>query len=199
MKKTVLFVLAWSGLARAQDTTPPEITCPEDVTIEADENCSASYEGPAAEATDDQDADPTLEPGLPVLLDGPGEHVITHSATDDAGNQANCDQIITVIDVTPPSLTAVAATPSCLWPPNHKLVAYRLGENLTIEATDACPGDPGIAVEIQSSEPEDGRGDGHTAPDALVGSEGFCLRAERSVGGDGREYLNHGTVGAASG
>lgn len=191
MKTTfaLLILTTSAGVARAQDTTAPVITCPEDATLPADESCAASLTGPAATATDEQDEDVTVLPELPVALDGTGEHVVTWTATDDAGNSATCDQLVTVQDMTEPTVALVSATPLCLWPPNHRFVAFRFGDNVVVETSDNCDEAPAIEVGgIQSSEPENGRGDGNTFPDSLIGSDGFCLRAERSGGGDGREY-----------
>jgi hypothetical protein len=188
-KSTFVSVLLAAAPAIAQDTTPPEIVCPADVTVEADEACTAVYEGPAATATDDVDAAPEVGPTLPAPLGGPGVYVITHTATDEAGNVASCEQDVTVVDATPPAVTSVEATPACLWPPNHKMVAFRAGENLLVEATDNCDTAPALDFSATTSnESEDGRGDGHTAPDFLSGGGGFCLRAERSGGGGGRLY-----------
>jgi len=188
--KSLILLLAAAAEAYAQDTTPPVITCPANVTLTADDSCAASYDGPAATATDDQDPDPAIGPMLPVALDGPGDHVLTHTATDAAGNTASCDQTVTVVDATPPVLVSVETTPACLWPPNHRLVAFRLGENLVVETSDACDSEPGVEFDnLTSDEPENGRGDGNTAPDVLVGDQGFCLRSERAGNGDGRQYL----------
>jgi hypothetical protein len=94
----------------------------------------------------------------------------------------------TVVDTVPPSLT-VQASPACLWPPNHKLVPLRLGRELIATARDVCDAAPSVRiVRIDSSEPVDARGDGHTSPDVSFGPAGACLRAERSGAGRDRIY-----------
>lgn len=50
-----------------------------------------------------------------------GTTVVQWTATDGSGNQANANQMVTIEDTTPPSIGSVTATPSTLWPPNHKL------------------------------------------------------------------------------
>jgi phosphodiesterase/alkaline phosphatase D-like protein len=88
-------------------------------------------------------------------------------------------------DDEPPAIQSVGATPSLLWPPNHKMVPVQL----MVAATDNC----GIATEkivaVTSSEPSDGIGDGHTSPDwQITGDLTLQLRAERSGAGGGRVY-----------
>lgn len=87
----------------------------------------------------------------------------------------------------PPDCSGAFASPSQLWPPNHKWN----------EITIAGPADPDgdeIAVTITSifqDEPTDakGNGDGNTCPDgAGVGTGSASVRAERAGGADGRVY-----------
>ena len=110
---------------------------------------------------------------------------VTLTATDDKGATATCNTAVTVVDTTPPSLSQVAASPSVLWPPNHQLVGvaiqYTAADNCSQPAAIAC------ALDVDSNEPVDGTGDGHTTPDWLVtDAYRVPLRSERSGGGDGR-------------
>jgi M6 family metalloprotease-like protein len=89
------------------DVTPPTITCPKDVTLEADANCQVTYNGPPAAAIDNCDSRPTITsvPPLPATFKGVGTYTITWTATDASGNKSTCDQKVTVTDVTPPAIT----------------------------------------------------------------------------------------------
>lgn len=90
-------------------------------------------------------------------------------------------------DATAPSLS-VSATPSSLFPPNHKLV--------TVETTVSASDDRDASVDVElvsvtSNEPDDAPGDadGATTGDVeIVDDDTFRLRAERLETGTGRIY-----------
>jgi hypothetical protein len=86
----------------------------------------------------------------------------------------------------PPACGSVAPSRTSLWPPNHKL------RTITVSGATDPDGDP-VAVTITGvtqDEPVDGRGDGATSPDVVLGPAAgqARLRAERAGGGDGRVY-----------
>lgn len=93
------------------DETPPDITCPPNVSIGCNDPTDPDATG-FATAEDDCDPNPVIdfvdveEPG-----DCPPGGVIsnifrTWSATDAAGNVATCEQVISVVDFDPPVVTA---------------------------------------------------------------------------------------------
>jgi hypothetical protein len=85
------------------DTISPVITCPPDDTLEADQNCQATYSGPPASATDNCKVDTIIsDPLLPATFTGLGDHTITWTARDSSGNEDICVQTITLIDIFPP-------------------------------------------------------------------------------------------------
>jgi hypothetical protein len=93
-----------------EDTTPPDLTVPADVTVECDASTDPSGTG---EGTATDNCDPSVDvtfsdseaPG-----NCPAEKVITRTwtATDDCGNSTSADQTITVVDTTSPDLTVPA-------------------------------------------------------------------------------------------
>jgi len=143
-----------------------------------------------------------------------------------SANRAGYILRVTEPDTTPPSVRCTVSRDT-LWPPNHKVVEVQVfvmahddissPENLTLEG-----------VFVQSSEPDDGLGDGDTAGD-VEGQDGFTapvdvtdafefdeelgvfvgtilLRAERAGNGKGRTYTleafvkdEAGNVGGNSG
>ncbi|PJA24498.1 MAG: hypothetical protein COX57_08560, partial [Alphaproteobacteria bacterium CG_4_10_14_0_2_um_filter_63_37] len=89
------------------DTTPPTVTAPANLTIEATGPLTAVAVG-SATATDLVDG--TLTPASDAPTDFPvGTTVVTWSATDAAGNTGTATQTVTVVDTTPPIITAPAA------------------------------------------------------------------------------------------
>ena len=93
-----------------QDTTPPSITCPADMTVEGNTTGGANVPYTVPTATDIVDSDPTENctpaPNSFFALGGP--HQVTCTATDDSNNSASCSFNVTVQDTTPPSITCPA-------------------------------------------------------------------------------------------
>jgi len=95
------------------DNTPPEITCPDPVGVECYEDVPEPDPGLVAvtdncdDAPDvtwvrDYDNEATGCPGDPRII------VRTYRATDFCGNYSDCQQIITVVDTTPPVIECPA-------------------------------------------------------------------------------------------
>ncbi len=93
-----------------EDTTPPVIVCPADLTIECDASTEPANTG-APTATDNCDAAPVFT-FVDVAVAGTcdGESVITRTwtATDACGNASTCNQVVTLEDTTPPVLACPA-------------------------------------------------------------------------------------------
>lgn len=94
-----------------------------------------------------------------------------------------------MIENKPPLCTTAAASVPMLWPPNHKYV------NVAIDGVSDPEGGPVTVVitGVMQDEPTNGLGDGDTAIDAVIHTNGTVdLRAERAgtpkVPGDGRVY-----------
>ena len=167
------------------DTTPPVISCPSDTTLECTGTNGAIVVF-AATATDDCDPEPSVVCDPPSGSDFPiGDTVVKCVATDASGNRAECEFTVTVIDTTPPTVHSVMASPSELWPPNHKM------RDITIVAdvTDLCTSVSCEITKVTSSEDVNGRGDGNTEPDWVITDDlKLKVRAERSGRGVGRVY-----------
>ena len=106
-----------------------------------------------------------------------GTTVVRCTATDASSNQATASFQVKLTDLTPPVITSLKASPSNLWPPNHKMVAVKL----TVKATDACGPVTSRIVSVSSNQPLNGTGDGNTDIDwAITGPLTVNLRAERA-------------------
>jgi hypothetical protein len=86
---------------------------------------------------------------------------------------------VTVTDSTAPSIVGTLA-PDCLWPPDHSMVLYAIGDGLDVRPSDACDAAPSLRiVNVVSNQPSLGSGSGSSAPDVVFGDAAFCVRAER--------------------
>jgi hypothetical protein len=122
-----------------------------------------------------------------------GTTPFTCTATDTSSNSNACSSAVTVQDTTAPIIDSASASPSVLWPPNHKFVAV----NVSVVAHDVCDPAPTCAVvAIASNEPPTGGGQGNTEPDFQFTTQyvttpaklSVQLRAERQGTGKGRVY-----------
>lgn len=176
-----------------EDTTPPDITCPADTTVECASHCGtpaldiASWLAEAG-ATD------TCDPSLTVTNNAPtcfpeGETIVKFRVEDSYGNADSCTAKVTVVDTTPPVIDVVQDR-NALWPPNHKLVEVCA----TVTVTDVCDPNPTwVLYSVSSDEPDNDKGDGNTVndiQDADIDSDDTCvsLRSERMGGENGRKY-----------
>jgi len=208
-----------------QDTIAPTLTCPADITVEAQGPDGAVVEFTCT-ATDACDPDPTVvcEPPSGSLFPV-GTTQVNCTATDDAGNVATGSFTVTVNpaqDTTPPQFSLQILKP-VLWPPNGALV---LAAVVTGVKDDTDPS-PAVVIAVTANEPVRGpggrfnappwrtrhhhhglrtlcyRGPGQTAPDWKVVQVGdtyqIWLRAERYGASTGRIYTIQVTVTDAAG
>jgi hypothetical protein len=177
-----------------EDTTPPEVECPNDITVECSGFCGTPADDPQLTAffagfstEDDCDPDPLVEDTAPDCFPM-GTTTVTWTSTDSEGNSSQCSADVTVEDTTPPEIT-VSLNRTELWPPNHKYADI----TATVEVTDICDPDPTfILLSATSDEPDNGPADGNTVDDIVAGvgtdDVDLQLRSERQGTGDGRKY-----------
>lgn len=101
------------------DVTPPEITCPADVTLEAEEGEHfASYSWDPPVASDNSGALPDVT-SVPAVTEQPmrfriGNATVMYKAQDRRGNQAECSFQVFVTDNQPPTVDQCESPPTFL-------------------------------------------------------------------------------------
>ncbi|WP_166667461.1 HYR domain-containing protein, partial [Meridianimaribacter flavus] len=86
------------------DNENPTIACPSDITVDADNNCEATSVTLISPTVNDNCSIDTITNNAPATFPL-GNTTVTWTVTDLAGNSSQCTQIITVNDVTPPTIT----------------------------------------------------------------------------------------------
>ncbi|WP_432695572.1 PKD domain-containing protein [Marinobacterium sp. YM272] len=165
------------------DTASPVITPPQDLVVECAAPEGTSVDIGSARVFDACDANASVTDDAPQLFPL-GITTVEWTATDAQGNSSTAFQSIEVVDNQAPVVTA-SATPSAIWPPNHKMVAVEI----EAQGADACDAQTQCQiVNVTSNDPVNGKGDGNTEPDWVFDGLTLSLRAERAGTGDGREY-----------
>ncbi len=106
------------------DDTPPTFDVPDDITIECDQDPEdLTITGDISNVMDNCDPNPTSGYTDVVDLSGCGGYTgtitRTWTATDECGNSTSIDQIITIVDTTPPTFTVPPdVTIDCTQDPN---------------------------------------------------------------------------------
>jgi hypothetical protein len=199
--RTLVVAVDLAPVAHAGDDQTAE--CPGPVTLDG----SGSTDANSTAGTSDDITSYEWFLGTTKIADGKvvhvnlpaGTQVITLKVTDKAGATDTDELTLTMVDTKPPVVT-LRMSPNQLWPPNHKMQSVE-----AIFDIKECDPAPRVElVSVTSNEPENGLGDGDTAPDISGASLGtddrtVQLRAERSGTGSGRIYTFVYRVTDASG
>ena len=155
---------------------PPVAQC-QDVSIQA---CSAP-QADVNNGTFDPDGDAFSVEQTPAGPYPLGTTRVTLRAIDALGLSSSCQANVQVFDKTPPSLSAVSASPSSLWPPNKRMI----GVALTVSAADGCTGNVSNTCRVVAISGDDSA----TSADwRITGALTAELRADRTGQGSGRTY-----------
>jgi hypothetical protein len=165
-----------------RDTTPPALTLPSNMVVEATGSTGAvvTYNASASDIVDGNVGvvcTPASGSLFPIATT-----TVSCTATDSHNNSSSGAFTVTVQDTTAPVVTSITANPGNLWPPDHKMVAVGIIVQ-TFDAVDPAP--VSHIVSVTSNQPINGTGDGDVAPDwVITGPLSLHLRAERASGID---------------
>lgn len=174
------------------DTQPPSISCPANITVSNDPNQCSAVVNPGTPMVGDNCPGVTVtgtrSDSQPINAPYPiGTTTITWKATDASNNMASCMQTITVLDTQAPALSPITVATSSLSPANHDLINVGLAGGVF---GDNCPGATRQVLVFGDEDDEMATGDGNFSPDARnIGIGTLRLRAERRGDADGRVYL----------
>ena len=152
------------------DTTPPEITGPDDITVEATGRDGAIVNF-VVTAIDDVDGHVVVSCYPPSgSLFAVGRTTVSCTASDSAGNQAHYSFAVDVVDTTAPVISMITPSTESLWPPNHMMVDV----NVSASVTDLVAGEPEcLIVGVEPTAPL-------TSEDwSITGPLSVALRAKR--------------------
>ena len=172
-------------LATVRDTTPPTLELPTSLAVEATSGAGAvvDYSVTAVDSCGAASATCTPPAGAAFAL---GLTPVVCLAVDQAGNSTTGQFSVTVLDTTPPVISALLPSPVALWPPNHGMRPVTIAASVADEVDESATCN---ITAVASNEPVEGLGDGDTSPDwAIDGPLVVHLRAERSGRGNGRVY-----------
>lgn len=138
---------------RVTDTTAPDLTCPQDVTVSTDfTSCSATFSLPAFTATDACSENLTygsawnFGSNQSVYEVSPGAHTLTLSATDGCDNTAECTLTVTVEDQVAPTVVCDAITAAAVTSAGTSIV---FAESIDDGSYDECCAAANLDFEVK--------------------------------------------------
>ncbi len=168
-------VVTWT----ATDTNGNSTSVPQKVTVTADNECRKDDDD------DDDDDHDKNKKGKKHKKDKKDDECKKDDDDDDDDDEGPDFEFDPVRDT--------------LWPPNHKMVLVATVSSVSDSSDPA----PTVDIEVSSTDPGDGKGDGNTQPDWEIRHEGdtwkIWLRAERSGRNEERLYTIEVTVSNSSG
>ena len=164
------------------DTTPPVLSLPSDTTLAATSAAGAvgTY---AATASDLVDGSVPVSCAPPSGSTFPlGTTTVVCTASDTRENEASGSFLIHVVDLDPPTIVSLTASPSSIWPPNNQMVDVTVTANV-VDNVDATP-----TVRIYNITCNESIAPGDAV---ITGPLTAKLRAARDGNGSGRVYTLH--------
>jgi hypothetical protein len=174
------------------DNTPPSISCPANIVVNAISGTCAAPVTFTVGASDNCSSPTIVTSRASGSSFSVGVTTVIATATDAAGNSSMCSFTVTVKDIDAPVITLTDQTIT-LWPPDHKYTTVHVTD-LVANASDLCDASVNInsvkIASVTSDEPNNSAGDGNTTNDIVIAPDckSVQLRAERIGGSNGRVY-----------
>ncbi|MCS3797914.1 family 10 glycosylhydrolase [Niastella sp. OAS944] len=166
----VLTVSNGGTLILSTDSASCSFTAGNQLDITATDNCDDSLLISYTLTTNGVTAAPVQSNTLSGVVFAKGSTLVNWTVADHAGNTATYSYTVVVNDTESPLITNISATPTQLWPPNHKLRDVTIDYTLT----DNCGGVTS-SLAITSNEAA-----GNEPDWVIVDAHHIKLRAERS-------------------
>ncbi|NND93327.1 MAG: hypothetical protein HKN45_00560, partial [Flavobacteriales bacterium] len=128
-----------------QDTTAPSISCPDDATVECGSSTDVDATG-LAQASDACGGVIVTWTDGPTSGNCPSSFTRTFTATDDCGNTATCDQLITIVDTNAPVLSGGSSGTA------NVECDEALPQVESPTASDICDGDVSVTPSVEEND-----------------------------------------------
>ncbi|GIV31850.1 MAG: hypothetical protein KatS3mg030_152 [Saprospiraceae bacterium] len=140
-------IATYLQIIAVKDTTPPQATCPPNMTVgtNSSQSCTATFILPPASISDNCSSSFVVSMNTPVgLIMGNGgliknvplgNHTITYNVADNCGNSTTCQMSVQVVDQSPPTVVCDAYTVVAL---NNNGVAVVFAQTFDDGSYDNC-------------------------------------------------------------
>jgi HYR domain-containing protein len=149
-----------------QDTTPPQVSVPADISTSSEDPSgkTVTYDNATANDVVDGSLTPSCAPGSGSKF-GPGTTTVTCSATDAHGNtgQGSFSVTVTTVDTTPPVLTVPSGVSASTGNPGGTVVTYSASatDNVDGQVTVSCAPGSGSTFPVGTTKVDCSASDSH--------------------------------------
>ncbi len=166
------YTAACTQTVTVNDTQPPTISCPADVTVVANAGCTATGVALGSPSTSDNCSVASVVSNSPAVYPL-GTNVVTWTVTDGSGNTATCTQRVIVRDTSAPTISCpadvtVSANAGCT-ATNVALVSPTTSDNCSVAlVTNSAPAVYPLGTNVVTWTVTDGSGNTATCTQRVI-------------------------------